>query len=866
MPFRFAVRLLLILLAAVIAGASPVAAQQPVVRAEVESRSVPPDGIVNYAVIVAGEGTALVPTPDAPPTVGLALVDPYPTTQSDLTIVNGEARQSVVFRWAFRPVRSGRAVIGPTRVRVGNRTVRTESIDVEVEPGLSAQPPPGNLPRASSPDPTASATASDDVFVRATPSQTTAWQGEQVVVEYRLFFDPNLLFQDLTQVGSWDTDGFWREELTLDPDRHPALVTLGGRRYASLVIKRVALFATRSGELTVSSFEVAGQAIAPAGAVAGGIVRLRDRVMDVKASAPALDLTIRPLPGGAPASFGGAVGSFRLDVSTGQTALQTGETTTVDVAVSGDGNLATLAAPAFDVPAEVELFPPRVETEVVRTGSRAAGRKTFAYRAMPLAPGEHALPPVAFSYFDPETGRYATLHGGGTTLSATGAPVARTVAAGDSLPNPVAHPDLRVRQPAVPLHRQAWPYVVLGLPALALVLLAGLRRVPVRRPAARRRDEAVDALANARPLANGSDVPAFYHALAHALERAAEAPVGRSVRGLTRDELADALADVPTKVRDRLLDVLHRADLARFAGLLPDAAQRRADLAAADRLLADLAPTPDERPAAALVLVPLLMALLGGTAVQTATAQPTPDRLDTAYTAAVQSRNVDALRTVVPATDAPDALVALGIVAAHRSDAATAVWALERARRLAPSDTLAPRALDIVRRQTDLDSLAQPTPSPGAHLWTAFVRRVPASGTFGLGALLVWIAAGAGMLRLRRRLTAERTRFVVAAALSAGLALVLVAFAASAGLGVPRIDVVRSVTTMREQPSESAATVTTLPPGAVVEPTSGGTASWTRVRTGDGREGFVPTSALAPVDRPYGEAWHETPSGAFVPR
>lgn len=859
MPLRALVRLVLVL-AAVLAGGHA-AAQQPTVRAEVESRAVQPDGIVNYAVIVAGEGTALVPTPDAPPTVGLALVDPYPTTQSDLTIINGEARQSVVFRWVFRPVRSGHAVIGPTRVRVGNRIVRTASIDIDVGPGLSAQPPPPSQPRASSPDPTVDATASDDVFVRATPSQTTAWQGEQVVVEYRLFFDPNLIFQDLTQVGSWDTDGFWREELNLDPDRHPSLVTLGGRRYASLVIKRVALFATRSGALTVSPFEVAGQAIAPAGAVAGGLVRLRDRVMEVKAAAPALDLTIRPLPDGAPATFGGAVGSFQLSVSTGTTTLQTGETTTVDVTVSGDGNLATLAAPTFDVPQALDLFPPRAETEVVRTGSRAAGRKTFAYRVMALAPGTHAVPPVVFTYFDPETGRYVTLQDGGATLQASGAPVARASAvAADSLPSPVANPDLRVRKPAAPLHRQAWPYVVLGLPVLVLVLLAGLRRVPVRRPAARRREEAVDALAEARPLANSDDAPAFYHALALALEHAAEASAGRSVRGLTRDELAEALADEPARVRERLLDVLHRADLARFAGMLPDAAQRRADLATADRLLADLAPSPSG--SSPVALVPILLVLLGGSA---AMAQPTTDSLARTYRAAVEARNPDALRAVVTATDAPDALVALGIAAAHRRDAATAVWALERAQRLAPSDTLAARALEVVRLRTGLDSLALPYASPGQHLWTGFVRSIPAPWTFGAGAMLIWIAAVAVALHLRRRLTVRRTRYAVAATLPVGLALVLIAFAASAGLGLPRVDISRTALTVRDAPSENAALVASLPPGASVEPLSGGTASWVRVRTGDGREGFVPEAALAPVDRPYAEAWagHETPSGAF---
>lgn len=857
-PFLFLLVLLLSLHSA--------QAQSVVVRAEVASQTISPDGAVNYAVIVAGEGTALVPTPSAPPTVGLAAVDPYPTTQADIAVVNGEARQSVVFRWTFRPVRSGRATVGPTVVRVGNRTYRTDPIDIEVAPGLAATPSPGALPRASRGDPTVDQSSGEDVFVRASPSRTSAWQGQQIVVEYRLYFDPNLIFQDLSQVGSWDTDGFWREELTLDPGRHPSLVALGGRRYASLVIKRVALFPTRSGTLTVSPFEVGGQALVPAGAVAGGTVRLRDRTLEVKATAPALTLDVRALPGGAPASFGGAVGAFSLDVTRPNATLHTGEAGTFEATIRGDGNLATLAAPTLVLPPGLDGYPPRPTLDLDRSGTRVSGRKTFGYTVLPLQPGAHRLPPVVFTSFDPETGRYVTQQGGGADIDATGPPIARS-GAGAGAADTLALPRTRAvfAERTEPLHRRAWPYALLGLPALALLVLAGLRRVPVRRPAARRRIEATDALADARAHLSGRDAAPFYHALAHALERAAEARTGHSVRGLTRDALGDALLTSPPRADappvdalrsadvSRLRDVLHRADLARFATLPLDAAQRRADLAAAEALLAVLAPVRDAVSSGTNVAATLAAAALLLMAAPTATAQPAappPDRLNARLAEAVAARDVPALRRLAADTDDPDVLYSLGTVAASANEVPLAVWGLMRAQRLAPGDTLAARNLAVVRAATGLDSLALPRGDFGSALWTTLVRRIGPTVPFALGAALWWVAALLVAVRLRRRLTRDTLRRSLAVLLPGAALLIGVAVAASMERGLMHEAVAAQAVEVREQPSESSVQRQALPAGAVVELRPGGTALWAFVRTGEGQDGFVQTAHLLPLDAP----------------
>ncbi|RYD40475.1 MAG: hypothetical protein EOP83_35220, partial [Verrucomicrobiaceae bacterium] len=65
----------------------------------------------------------------------------------------------------------------------------------------------------------------------------------------------------------------------------------------------------------------------------------------LKLNIPALNLESKPLPAGAPEGFENAVGQFSMKVITGETDLREGDPVTVEIAVSGSGNLDALNAP-----------------------------------------------------------------------------------------------------------------------------------------------------------------------------------------------------------------------------------------------------------------------------------------------------------------------------------------------------------------------------------------------------------------------------------------------------------------------------------------------------------------------------------------
>ncbi len=592
--------LLLLAALAACAPARPAAAQPVSVRANVDAETIGRQDEVIYSIEVSGERFGTVQTPEAPRTQGLTLVQPYPSTQRTASLTNGVMKQALLFRWRYRPLREGTARIESATIKIGGETHTTDPIEVRVvaqstSPGRRTPPAGrgGAVPEESS------AVSQRDIFIEATPSKTVAYQNEAVVVQYRLFFRLGFQFRQLRLADSWDAVGFWREEMDVDSNPIPETVTRDGERYQSIVLKRVALFATRSGTLSVDPLSVEADLYAPRRSrdpfgMWGG----RGALETVRIVSPPLRLRIQPLPEGAPESFSGAVGRFRLNAFYDRTALEVGESTTLRVTISGSGNLSTLTPPDLQPPGAVEVYTPTSTADVSRSPSGVSGSRTFDYVLVPHANGSFEVPPVRFTFFDPQQRRYETLSSDGVTLIVTGeAPAGSDALPADGIAGLITTPGRWVQVQPVLLHRQAWPYMLLAFPMLALAALAVVRRRH-RRLAA---DSVLARSRAAHPLARKhlraatgclekGDARAFYDAIERALLGFVGARFNVAERGLTRQALGDRLAavNVPETTTARLFSLLERCDRVRFAPVVPDRHAQQADREEAAALIVEL--------------------------------------------------------------------------------------------------------------------------------------------------------------------------------------------------------------------------------------------------------------------------------------
>lgn len=134
-------------------------------------------------------------------------------------------------------------------------------------------------------------------------------------------------------------------------------------------------------------------------------------------------LVVRALPlDGRPASFENAIGSgFSIDVQASRTVVQVGDPVNLSIAIRGDGPLEGLSLPDLSgddgLPAELFSVP---DTTTVGVVDADGATKTFDITVRVRSAEASEIPPLAFSYFDPESGQYTTSRSRPIALSVAG--------------------------------------------------------------------------------------------------------------------------------------------------------------------------------------------------------------------------------------------------------------------------------------------------------------------------------------------------------------------------------------------------------------------------------------------------------------
>lgn len=221
-----------------------------------------------------------------------------------------------------------------------------------------------------------------------------------------------------------------------------------------------------------------------------GLLDSVSKTRRITVTSPPVPMRVAPLPdAGKPADFTGTVGHYALEVTANPTTLHAGEPVALTIRVVGQGNLATLTAPKFTPPKTFKSYEPVVKGK--QTDEMGyTGEKVFEQTIMPLSASVSEIPPVTFSFFDPELGRYQTLSRGPIQLTVRETAVAETTGTVSNAPATVSpqvekpgtslaylKPDLGTVVTSSPLrYRQTWFLTGQGLPVLALVVSVFVQR------------------------------------------------------------------------------------------------------------------------------------------------------------------------------------------------------------------------------------------------------------------------------------------------------------------------------------------------------------------------------------------------------
>ena len=511
-----------------------------------------------------------------------------PGTSTQFQWVNGRAFAAKSFTYVLMPQRAGHVQIPALTLEGAGSTLRTEAIAVEVIQGSVTPPagrrlpapgrpsPPGTRqPPASAPAPSGSA----QVKVEAELDRERAYVGQQVTLTYRIFTQLDITGLELTEAPAYP--GFWVEDLKVDPNPVGRRAVRDGQEYTEFTVMKKALFPTRAGRLEIPALTFSLGVRGAGGDPFEGMFFGTGQTLYRKS--PARVVEVEPLPEeGRPASFGGAVGRFRLTVTPDRQESKVNDAISLRVRVDGDGNVRSVTTPALPALADFKAYDPKVDEKSAPEGDRLKGSKTWDFVLLPLAAGLQEIPPIEFSYFDPGSSRFHTLRSPPIRLQ-----VARADSeAGPSLAavqprevRPMAS-DIRHLRPA-PARLVDRSRRGIGGPLLAVALfvpvagnlLLGLGRwrreaLQADRGSLRRRRAGRAARRALKQAAAVDGAPSrFYEAVSRALREYVADKLDRAAAGLTLQEIEQALEAAGVNSADRLLlhGCLEACDRGRFA-------------------------------------------------------------------------------------------------------------------------------------------------------------------------------------------------------------------------------------------------------------------------------------------------------------
>ena len=368
-------------------AATPSHAQGPeIIQAEVDRTNLSTDeSLVLTITINAANGRPSQPV--LPPMAGLQIVGQ--SSGTSIKVINGDMTSQMTYQYRLQPTQAGDFVIDSISTSVNGQTFSTQPIMIAVSQGSGATQAAPGLNRQDVTAETPTELSGQDFFVEAEVDNTTPYQGQQILHTFRFFQAINITGRTEYQQPAFT--GFWHNQ---DAEQSEHYAEAAGRTY--LVTELVTpIFPTLAGE----------QVIDPASITIPGGFFSRGHTL---ATQPVV-VNVQPLPQGAPAQFGGAVGQFDIQAETDRASTTVGDTVNLKVTLNGRGNVDSAADPSFPASAQWRMFDSEPTAQTWYEDGELVGVRTYDWVLVPTEAGQLAIPAIEYSYFDPATETYQTI-------------------------------------------------------------------------------------------------------------------------------------------------------------------------------------------------------------------------------------------------------------------------------------------------------------------------------------------------------------------------------------------------------------------------------------------------------------------------
>ena len=516
--------------------------------------------------------------------------------QRSMSNINGQWSQSVQTTFSYRLLADveGNITVGPATCTAGGKSISSQSFTIKVEKMSQAQMQQRQQqqqqqqqrrqafdPWAQQPQP-ASQIDGTKLFARASVSNANPYQGEQVIITYKVYTQVPLSQVGIDKLPG--NKGFWAEDLSAGKQIKQYEESLNGQRYQVAEIRKGALFAQESGKLTIEPLDLNVLAMVQAPRRrTGTLLDLFDdpffnmaQAVEYPLHTKPLSVNVRKLPAG-PDDFSGAVGSFSVKGGLNLDKVKANEAVSYRLTISGRGNLMLVTPPTPQFPSSFEVYDPQIEDNITKGDNGVSGSRTYEWVLIPRSQGKYTIPAYRFVFFDPSSSQYVTL-----TVNAQELEVEKgkaTVAVKDDVQ--LLNSDINYIHPITKLSPAKEVSVTSPIYYILFVLIVILTFVAVkmgqRRQAAnqdiagmrmkRATRMARKRLKKAEAFLGSGDTNRFYEEIYRAIWGCLSDQYNIELSQLNRDTVSACLTDkqIPAEQQERIMKVLQDVDIARFA-------------------------------------------------------------------------------------------------------------------------------------------------------------------------------------------------------------------------------------------------------------------------------------------------------------
>ncbi len=481
-----------------------------------------------------------------------------PAQSRSTSIINGVMTQSLSYTYSLMRIKTGTQVIGPASIKAGGRTLTTKPITIEIVQGKAKTP---------------GADTDHDIFLRAVVASNTAYPGQQVRLDYKIYTTVNV--RNYNTLSEDDYAQFYYRYVQ-DFNNRAQIEVEDGVQYTVQTIKSLALFPQQAGTYKIAPM-VASLGVALKGERSNFL--FGTRTIPVTVASDSVILKVLTLPEGAPPGFTGAVGAYTMSAQINKQRLTTDDALVLTLDIIGSGDPKRWSPPDISLlQSDFELYDPKVlMDESVDEKGAIRHRRMIEYLMIPRKAGEQTLQ-VDFVYFNPDSAIYRTLSTARFQISVSqgvrSANNARVFSADAATKELRGLKPMRAGGGAVFLFSPLY-FTLMLLPLFALATVWWIKRKedvfesldPIEKKRRRARKLAERHLIEAQQNLAGTD-RAFYDSLSRAIFSYLSAKLNIPTSELTKANISAHLdrLNLPDELKGEVMNILMTSEQVLYAG------------------------------------------------------------------------------------------------------------------------------------------------------------------------------------------------------------------------------------------------------------------------------------------------------------